>query len=90
MVRSIGSVVGQSWFLPVVLVVISGVSSWEFACITPFVAFAVAAGYALSARAAVLTMMAIWLVNQAIGFLQPGIGVYAGMRVAFDTARPGP
>jgi vitamin B12 transporter len=25
-----------------------------------------------------------------IGFLQPGIGVYAGIRVAFDTARPGP
>lgn len=68
MVRSIGSVAGQSWFLPVVLVVISAVSSWEFACITPFVAFAVAAGYALSARGALLTVMAIWLVNQAIGF----------------------
>jgi hypothetical protein len=68
MVRSIGSVAGQSWFLPVVLVGISAVSSWEFACITPFVAFAVAAGYALSARAAVLTVMAIWLANQAIGF----------------------
>jgi vitamin B12 transporter len=25
-----------------------------------------------------------------IGFLQPGIGVYAGIRVAFDTARPPP
>jgi hypothetical protein len=54
--------------VPVTLVVISAVSSWEFACITPFVAFAVAAGYALSARAAVLTVAAIWLVNQAIGF----------------------
>jgi hypothetical protein len=68
MVRSIGSAAGQSWFLPVVLVGISAVSSWEFACITPFVAFAVAAGYALSARGALLTLMAIWLVNQAIGF----------------------
>jgi hypothetical protein len=68
MVRSIGSVAGQSWFLPVVLVVISAVSSWEFACITPFVAFAVAGGYALSAAAAVLTVAAIWLANQAIGF----------------------
>ena len=68
MIRSIGSVAVQSWFLPVVLVGISAVSSWEFACITPFVAFAVAAGYALSARVAVLTVMAIWLVNQAIGF----------------------
>jgi hypothetical protein len=68
MIRSVGSVARQPWFLPVVLVGISAVSSWEFACITPFVAFAVAAGYALSARAAVLTVMAIWLVNQAIGF----------------------
>jgi hypothetical protein len=68
MVRSIGLVARQSWFLPVVLVGISAVSSWEFACITPFVAFAVAAGYALSARAALLTVAAIWLVNQAIGF----------------------
>ena len=68
MVRSIGLVTRQSWFLPVVLVGISAVSSWEFACITPFVAFAVAAGYVLSAWAAVLTVMTIWLVNQAIGF----------------------
>jgi hypothetical protein len=68
MVRSIGLVARQSWFLPVVLVGISAVSSWEFACITPFVAFAVAAGYALSAPAAVLTVAAIWLANQAIGF----------------------
>jgi hypothetical protein len=68
MVRSIGSLAGQSWFLPVALVGISAVSSWEFACITPFVTFAVAAGYALSARDALLTVMAIWLANQAIGF----------------------
>lgn len=68
MVRSVGLVIHQSWFLPVVLIAISAVSSWEFACITPFVAFAVAAGYALSARDALLTVMVIWLVNQAIGF----------------------
>jgi hypothetical protein len=68
MIRSVGLVARQSWFVPVVLVVISAVSSWEFACITPFVAFAVAAGYALSAPAAVLTVVAIWLANQAIGF----------------------
>src|SRR5690349_4478158 len=67
MVRSVGSVARQSWFLPVILVVISVVGSWKLACITPFVAFAVAAGYALSARAALLTVMAIWLVNQVIG-----------------------
>jgi hypothetical protein len=68
MIRSVGLVARQTWFVPVMLVGISAISSWEFACITPFVAFAVAAGYALSARAALLTVMAIWLVNQAIGF----------------------
>jgi hypothetical protein len=68
MVRSVGMVARQSWFLPVGLVVISAVGSWEFACITPFVAFAVAASYTLSARTALLTLTAIWLVNQAIGF----------------------
>ena len=67
MVRSVGLVTRQSWFLPVVLVAISAVSSWEV-CITPFVGFGVAAGYALSKRSAVLTVMAIWLANQAIGF----------------------
>jgi hypothetical protein len=68
MVRSVGLVAWQTWFVPVTLVVISSVSSWEFACITPFVAFAVVAGYALSARGAVLTVAAIWLVTQASGF----------------------
>jgi hypothetical protein len=68
MIRSVGSVARQTWLVPVTLVMISAVSSWEFACITPFVAFSVAAGYALSARVAVLTVMAIWLMNQTIGF----------------------
>jgi hypothetical protein len=68
MIRAVGLGARQSWFLPVVLIALSAVSSWEFACITPLVAFAVAAGYALSARAAVLTVVAVWLVNQAIGF----------------------
>jgi hypothetical protein len=68
MIRSVGLAARQTWFVSVVLVVISAVSSWEFACITPFVAFAVAASYALSTRGALLTVAAIWLVNQAIGF----------------------
>jgi hypothetical protein len=58
----------QSWFLPILLVVISAVGSWKFACITPFVAFAVAAPYALSTPTALLTVAAVWLANQAIGF----------------------
>ena len=54
--------------LPGVLVVISAVGSWEFACITPFAAFAVVAAYALSMRAALFTVAGVWLANQAIGF----------------------
>ncbi len=72
MVRSFGAVTYQRWFLPGLLVAISAVSSWEFACITPFVAFAVTAAYALSARAALLTMAAIWFANQAVGFAALG------------------
>ena len=68
MVRSFRPLLRQSWFLPALLVAISAVGSWEFACITPFVAFAVAAPYALSRRAALLTVTAVWLVNQTIGF----------------------
>jgi hypothetical protein len=68
MVRSFGSIANHSLFLPVVLVAISAVSSWEFACITPFAAFAVAAAYALSTRDALFTVAAVWLANQVIGF----------------------
>jgi hypothetical protein len=68
MANSVGSVTQQSWFLPVVLVAISAVSSWEFACITPFTAFAVVAAYALSMRSALVAVAGVWLANQAIGF----------------------
>jgi hypothetical protein len=68
MIQSIRPLLRQSWFLPVLLVGISAVGSWEFACITPFVAFAVVAPYALSTRTALLTVAAVWLMNQAIGF----------------------
>jgi len=68
MVRSFRPVLHQSWFLPVLLVAIAGAGSWKFACITPFVAFAVAAPYALPPRTALFTVAAVWLVNQGIGF----------------------
>jgi hypothetical protein len=68
MVRRFRPLLRQSWFLPVLLVVISAVGSWKFACITPFVAFAVVAPYALSTQTALLTVAAVWLANQAIGF----------------------
>jgi hypothetical protein len=68
MVRYFGSVADQPWFLPVLLVAVASISSWEFACITPFVAFAVAASYALSTRSALFTVTGVWLANQAVGF----------------------
>jgi hypothetical protein len=68
MVRFLRPLFRQPWFMPVLLVAISAVGSWEFACISPFVAFAVAAPYALSTRTALLTVAAVWLANQAIGF----------------------
>jgi hypothetical protein len=68
MVRYFGSVADQPWFLPVLMVAVAAISSWEFACITPFVAFSVAAAYALSTRSALLTVAGVWLANQAVGF----------------------
>jgi hypothetical protein len=68
MIRSFGSVVHQSWVLPALLVAISAISSWEFACITPFAAFAVIAAYALPTGAALCTVAGVWLANQAVGF----------------------
>jgi hypothetical protein len=68
MARSFGSVTDHPWLLPGLLIAISAASSSEFACVTPFAAFAVAAGYALPVRAALLTVAAVWLANQAIGF----------------------
>jgi hypothetical protein len=68
MARSLRPLLRQSWFLSGLLVAISAVGSWKFACITPFVAFAVVAPHALSTRTALLTVAAIWVVNQAIGF----------------------
>lgn len=64
----VGSVTRQTWFLHVVLVTISAVGSWEFACIMPCVALAVAAEYTFAGRAALLAVAAIWLVNQVTGF----------------------
>lgn len=68
MIRSFRPLLRRSWLPPLVLVAISAVGSLEFACITPFVAFAVAAPYAFSTRTALVTVAAVWLVNQAIGF----------------------
>ena len=43
-------------------------ASLAFACATPFAAFAALAGAMLPLSAALLVVMAAWIVNQAIGF----------------------
>jgi multisubunit Na+/H+ antiporter MnhE subunit len=65
---SITSADNRPWLVPALLVAASAVGSLAFACVTPFAAFAVAGAYALSPRAAFLTVGAVWLANQVIGF----------------------
>ncbi|HTT79768.1 MAG TPA: hypothetical protein VMF86_08840 [Stellaceae bacterium] len=68
MAYSFRSTMRQEWLLPGLLIAIATVSSWEFACIAPFVAFAVAAGYGLPMQRALLTVSGVWIANQAVGF----------------------
>jgi hypothetical protein len=58
----------RPWLFPTLLVAASAAGSLAFACVTPFAAFAVAGAYALSPRAAFLTVAAVWLANQLVGF----------------------
>lgn len=55
-----------TWAL--LLVALSALGSAGFACVTPFAAFAVAAGYVLPPRPAVFATAGVWLANQAVGF----------------------
>ncbi|MGH6980373.1 MAG: hypothetical protein ACREFC_04125 [Stellaceae bacterium] len=43
-----------------------------FACVTPFAAFAVLAAATMTMPRALATMVAVWLINQALGFLALG------------------
>jgi hypothetical protein len=63
-----GSRRNAAWLWSLLLVALSLVGSLAFACVTPFAAFAVAAAWALSLRAALLTVACVWLGNQVIGF----------------------
>jgi hypothetical protein len=65
---SITSPDNRPWLFPAPLVAASAVGSLAFACVTPFAAFAIASAYALSSRSALLTVGAVWLVNQLVGF----------------------
>lgn len=54
--------------LPLLMVAAAAAISAGFACVTPFPAFALAAAYLLRPRTALLTVTAVWLTNQAVGF----------------------
>lgn len=58
----------ELWFCITLLVAASASASLVFSCATPFAAFAVLAATILPLRAALLTTVAVWLVNQAIGY----------------------
>src|SRR5215471_13146701 len=57
----------QLWCV-VLLVAGCASASLVFSCATPFAAFAVLAAAALPLRSALAAIVAVWLVNQAIGF----------------------
>lgn len=59
---------GVHLFGLVLLVAACASTSLIFACATPFAAFAVLAAAIQPLRPALLTIVAVWLVNQAIGF----------------------
>jgi hypothetical protein len=52
-----------------VLVMASILFSWAFACAAPFAAFAAAAALTMSRRDALALMVAMWMANQAVGFV---------------------
>ena len=68
MTRSLAQTTTEQATWAVLLVAVSAISSSVFACVTPFAAFAVAAAYVLPTRAAIVSAVAVWLANQAVGF----------------------
>jgi len=57
--------------LALLVIASSGLTFW-YACAAPFAAFAVFAAVALSERDALRVVVALWLANQAIGYLLLG------------------
>lgn len=63
---------GSRLSVPLLLIAGCASASLIFACATPFAAFAVVAAALLPLRHAVATTIAVWLANQAIGFVLLG------------------
>lgn len=65
-----GRRLGVAW--PALLLAAALLSSVTFACVTPFVAFAVLAAATMTPPRALATVASVWLVNQALGFCALG------------------
>jgi hypothetical protein len=57
------------WPWVVLLIAMAALSSVTFECVTPFAAFAVLTAATMSLPRALAAMAAVWLVNQALGYL---------------------
>ncbi|MGH6988952.1 MAG: hypothetical protein ACREFD_01140 [Stellaceae bacterium] len=73
------------------LLAMAALSSVTFACVTPFVAFAVLVVATLPRRGAILAMLGVWLINQALGYLAlgypvNGIGLAWGVAIGIAAA----
>ncbi|HEY7991800.1 MAG TPA: hypothetical protein VID77_10455 [Stellaceae bacterium] len=60
------------WGWTALLVATALASCITFECVTPFAAFAVLMAATMSLPRALATMVAVWLINQALGFLALG------------------
>src|SRR5919197_176952 len=58
----------KAWLWPALLVAASAVGSLVLACVMPFAAVAVVAVGTLPVRSSLLTVAAVWLANQALGY----------------------
>lgn len=63
---------GAVWGWPALLLAAALLSSFTFACVTPFAAFAVLTALTMGLKRALGAVAAIWAVNQALGFLALG------------------
>ena len=60
------------WTWPALLVAAALLSSFTFACVTPFAAFAVLTATTMGLPCALAMMVVVWLINQVLGFTALG------------------
>ena len=58
----------MTWAWPAALALSAFIGSWALACMLPFAAVATLAAATMPARQAAATVMAVWAINQIVGF----------------------